>query len=119
MAIMQKHLVQSSETCVRQLTAFSSRRVQRQNWIVEDHDPPLLFLKHRAQAVGHNSFTYLNPKGIASIMILMWAKCRTQKKILIIYIMHMQIFGETLRPTSSQQVLTRPGEPSAPILTAL
>lgn len=29
--------------------------------------------KHRVQAVGHNSFKYLNPKGIASIMILIGA----------------------------------------------
>lgn len=77
---MQKHLVQSSETCVGQLAVVLSQRVQRQTWIVEDHDPPLLFLKHRAQAVGHNSFPCLNPKGIASITILMWAKCRTHIK---------------------------------------
>lgn len=55
-AIMQKHLVQSSELCEIAHCFFKLEGINRPQAF------PAIF-KHRVQAVRHNSFIYLEPKG--------------------------------------------------------
>lgn len=62
MAVMQKHRVQSSELCE---IAHYFFKLDGANIEVDCNRPkpfPAIF-KHRVQAVRHNSFIYLEPKG--------------------------------------------------------
>lgn len=73
-AIMQKHLVLSSENCMRSLTALSGWKVQKVELTCNRPQPFPALLKHTVQALRHKSFPYSEPKGSGSTVILMWAK---------------------------------------------
>lgn len=63
MAIMQKHLAQSSELC--EMIAHCFFKLEGAHGELDANRPqafPAIF-KHRVQAVRCNPFTYLEPKG--------------------------------------------------------
>lgn len=112
-ATMQKHFVLSSENCVRLLTALSGWKVE----LTCNRFFPAL-LKHRVQAVRHDSFPYSKSKGTGSTVTLMWAKHQTQKLTFTIYAMpSTELQGRSSQPTG--QVLTHPEKSSPLILKAL